>query len=200
MQYLRTLFLVPLGAFFLVGPALAAGPSLSDLARYCEQADGVVAPACAAATALAEQVPEAKGQAPDLTQMLKANAPAVMERMNAAIAQIGVWVESGEIFAKKQVPLLVQEILWWATASSAFWVVLGVILLAISGALTMLAIRRWAVWKEERAEIRQSWTVGLAIGGVFIGSLCVVINIMSMLKPIIAPRLYLIEFFREMAK
>ena len=34
----------------------------------------------------------------------------------------------------------------------------------------------------------------------FIGLLCVAVNIMDVLKPILAPRLYLIEYFRYLAR
>ena len=65
---------------------------------------------------LAEKLAAQAPVTQNLSDVLKSNAPAVIERLNVAIAHIGEWVETGEAFATEQVPLLVTEIVYWVVA------------------------------------------------------------------------------------
>jgi hypothetical protein len=40
----------------------------------------------------------------ETAEVLQANAPATMERLNAAIEHVGAWVERSEAFATEQAP------------------------------------------------------------------------------------------------
>jgi len=92
----------------------------------------VVDPTLTECVELAEKLAAQTPTVAQLSDVLKSNAPAVMERLNAAIAHIGEWVETGEAFATEQVPLLVTEIVYWGVAEAAFWVVLGTLFLLVA--------------------------------------------------------------------
>lgn len=138
-----------------------------------------------------------------LTDVLKSNAPAVMERLNAAIAHIGEWVETGEAFATEQVPLLVTEIIYWGVAEAGFWVVLGTIFLLVSAFTFRFGSKRWAAWSQLDSDDEfghKMPTCVITIFGTAIGFLMFTCNIMDMLKPLVAPRLYLIEYFQQLVR
>ncbi len=138
-----------------------------------------------------------------LTDVLKSNAPAVMERLNAAIAHIGEWVETGEAFATEQVPLLVTEIIYWGVASAAFWVVLGACFLLAATFAFRFGFKRWTEWSELDCDpefFRKVPTCVIVIVGGAVGFFMFTCNFMDMLKPLLAPRLYLIEYFQQLVR
>lgn len=161
----------------------------------------VVDPTLTECVELAEKL--ASTGSASLTDVLKSNAPAVMERLNAAIAHIGEWVETGEAFASEQVPLLVTEIIYWGAAAEAFWVMLGVFFLVLGGLAARLAIKKWAAWGDlssDTNDFLKTTSCIVAIAGSVMGFFFVACNIMDMLKPLVAPRLYLIEYFQHLVR
>jgi hypothetical protein len=149
---------------------------------------------------------------PDGKQSLKdvvaENAPAVLEHLDSAAVRIGEWVEATESFTVEQAPFLVQEILYWAVADAAYWVVFGLVFVGFLP-LSLRYLRRSQTMPEGKKTISAALeekgtdldTAVAWIGGLIfplLGSLLIANNIMDMLKPLVAPRLYLIEYFREL--
>ena len=150
------------------------------------------------------------GTVATLKEVLVNNAPAITERLNAAMVKIGEWVEAGEELAAEQAPLLVKEILYWGIADAAFWVVLGVFCLLCLPVVAIYLGRSKTMPEGKRCmgmaleEKGSSFDCAVAwVGGIvlpIIGFLIICGNIMNLLKPIVAPRLYLIEYFRQLAE
>lgn len=158
----------------------------------------------------AEIVAQATPIVTDLKAALVANAPMITERLNNAMLKIGTWVEATESFAVEQTPLLVQEIIWWGIIGHGYWLVFGLMLLSALP-LTLLYLRRSSELQEYSHKLMGALNeegdpgdCPIAIIGGFIlpiiGFLCVVTNIMATLKPLITPRLYLIEYFQQLVK
>ncbi len=138
-----------------------------------------------------------------LKEVLIANAPAITERLNAAMAKIGEWVEQAEGFATEQTPLLVKEIVWWGAADGGYWVAFGVLFLTIAFLWSFFCYKRWEVIREmphDAGEAMRFFAFAVPILTAILGFLFVMVNIMSMLKPLVAPRLYLIEYFRALTR
>ena len=146
----------------------------------------------------------------DLKAALVANAPMITERLNNAMVKMGEWVEATESFALEQTPLLIKEIVWWGIIDSGYWLVFGLILMSALP-LSLIYFRRSSELQEHSHKLVAALNeeggpgdLGIAIFGGFvlpiIGFLCVVINIMGTLKPLVTPRLYLIEYFQHLVR
>jgi hypothetical protein len=151
---------------------------------------------------------EAAAGLPSLKEALVTNAPVITERLNAAMVKVGEWVEATETLAVEQAPFLVQEILYWGIADRAFWLVLGTFFVLIWPA-AVLYLRKDAELKNYSNKMAAalneegsdgSFIVAL-VGGIIapiLGFIIAFANVMNVLKPIVAPRLYLIEYFKEL--
>ncbi len=171
-----------------------------DLPACVELAEKLAAKVPAVAEKLAAKIPAVTQ---NLSDVLKSNAPVVMERLNAAIAHIGEWVETGEAFATEQVPLLVTEIVYWGVADAAFWVVLGTCFLLASASAFRIGYKNWPAWSKLQDDpefCRKMPTCVIVVVGGAIGFFMFTCNIMPMLKPLVAPRLYLIEYFQHLVR
>ncbi len=149
--------------------------------------------------ALAAQVPESS----TVVGILKANAPIVVERLDAALGRIGGWVETSEVFATEQVPLLVKEIIYWGIASGGLAVLLGILFLFASWIAYRVGVKNYSVWDKSPKErhgvfMVMVWVAGVV--GVVVGTITVCANIMDFIKPIVAPRLFLIEYFQQLVR
>lgn len=155
-----------------------------------------------------------------LKETLIANAPMITERLNSALVKIGEWVEMTSEFAVEQTPLLVKEIVWFGIADAAFVPLMGLMILGVGiWALrkTFTTAERWQAQHAAREEAlnedrpRRSgvdttlyevtrWVFPIA-GGLltFVGFLMFACNVFDVVKPWLAPRLYLIEYFRQLA-
>lgn len=162
---------------------------------------------------------------PTVQEAIVTNAVVLTEHMNAALAKVGLWVESTENLVAEQMPLLVKEIIRFEIAEHGFWMLLGVL-----GILWGLYAYQWSYRNAEerlerirqheealRAEARKrnrenphlSDDVVFSFlhyaipssGGftAFCGIWRVLDNLMKVLKPLVAPRLFLIEYFRQLA-
>lgn len=215
MRFFATLSLV-LG---LALPALA-----EDAPHPCTEN-----PELEACVALAQELTEdtATAAGTSLKEALIANAPAISERLNNAMLKVGEWVEAAEDFAVEQTPLLVKEIIYFEIASEGFWVMLG--LMGIGWGIfafrwsTRNAITRLGRISAHTAAVKQAsrehptrptssatedviftfahYAVPIS-GGIttVIGIVFVMTNFMDLLKPIVAPRLFLIEYFNALAR
>ncbi len=143
-----------------------------------------------------------------LKEALVTHAPAITGHINAAMAKVGQWVEATENLAAEQMPLLVNEIVYWGIAEAGFGVALGLFF------MVSLPISVAHLHHSSRAEGRKGFaaacsasasdsdTAVAVIGMVIlpiIGSIVFCCHIMAFLKPIVAPRLYLIEYVRQLA-
>jgi hypothetical protein len=145
---------------------------------------------------------------PDLME----NLSSIAGRIDQSLDRIGEWMEAGENLAIVETPALIQEIVWWGIAVPGFWVALGLICMAVLP-LTLWNLRRdpelmeFAPGREIIGAINEQGSTGSLFkaeaGAVvlpIVGFTMVASNIMSMLKPIVAPRLFLVEYLRELAK
>ncbi len=181
-----------------------------------------------AETILQHAATKVAGEAPvaavaTIQEVIVANAGMLTAHVNAALSKVGEWVEATETLAAEQMPLLVQEIIWFEVVDRGFWVVLGVIGLlwgafafrwSIRNAQTRIAAeeahtKALTRIKDDRNEYSAE-TVDCAFtalhyavpisGGIFglLGLFWFLCNVIDMLKPLVAPRLFLIEYFRQL--
>jgi hypothetical protein len=139
---------------------------------------------------------------------LIANAPAITEHLDAAMLKVGEWVEATEALVITEAPLLVKEIVWWGVAEAGFWVVLGTLgMLCLPAALFYL--RKSEGLKEYGGKVAaalgedgQNGDFAMALIGCIViplfGATVASAHIMDMLKPLVAPRLFLIEYFKAL--
>ena len=169
--------------------------------------------ACQAAE-LAVAAGKVLGEAPaetvaTLKETLIANAPVITERLNNALVKIGEWVEMTEEFAFGQAPLLAQEIIWWGVAEPGFRMGIGLLFL-LCLPFTAFYLSRSKTMPEGKkcmgaalAEDGCGFDLAMAIAGGIVfpvtGLIVICCNAMAFLKPIVAPRVFLIEYFRAMA-
>lgn len=143
-----------------------------------------------------------------LKEALAANAPVITEHINAALVKVGQWVEWTEDLAAEQAPLLVKEIIYWGIAQPAFGVGLGLFFLLFLPITVFLTSRSKTLPEGKKcmgAALADKGcgfdAVRAVVGGILLPVLGFVIfcaNIMSFLKPIVAPRVFLIEYFRAL--
>lgn len=143
-----------------------------------------------------------------LKEALVDNAPVITAHINAALSKVGQWVEWTEDLAAEQAPLLVKEIIYWGIAEPGFGVGLGLTFM-LCLPITLLYLRHSKTMPEGQECMGAAidaegsgFDVGMAIvGGLFlpiIGFIVVCAHLMDFLKPIIAPRVFLIEYFRAL--
>ena len=160
-----------------------------------------------------------------LKEAIITNAPVITPRLNQAMDKVGEWVEAAEGLATQQVPLLVKEIIYFEIASNSFYVLLGIIgvlwgvfawRFSYNNAVNRLAaidahtelVRKLSQskrgWKGDTQDGIFSFThymipiSGLSSG--FIGLCLILTNFMDIVKPILAPRLFLIEYFNNLVR
>ncbi len=113
------------------------------------------------------------------------------------LARIGEYVEATENFAVEQAPLLVQEIIQYAvTINSVAAVISG--LFVVAGVWLVrkaLVLDEGNTYSSDRAVVYN--VVGIITGSVAL--LFTVISVVSLIKPLMAPRLFLLDYFRALA-
>ncbi len=144
-----------------------------------------------------------------IEEVLTANAPRLTEYLDSAMIKMGEWVEATESLATEQVPLLIKEIIYWGIADAGFGVGLGLIFMLCLPATIFFLGRSKTLPEGERCmgaafdDKGSDFDVAFsAVGGIvlpIVGFLVFLCHIMSFLKPIVAPRLYLVEYFRQLA-
>lgn len=180
-------------------------------------------PELEACVALAQEVAEtaAVETGSSLKEALVANAPAITEKLNSALGKVGEWVEATESFAMDQTPLLIREIIYFEVASNGFWLLVGVVgilwgwfawrwshhnalnrLAAIEAHDDLLKFlgRKMHKSTTDTCDVVFSFShYAVPISGIattVLGVIFVFANVMDVLKPLVAPRLFLIEYFR----
>ena len=139
----------------------------------------------------------------------------VLAKLNGAMEEVGTWVKATGQFALEQTPLLVKEILYWEISFRAF-------LVSLSALMVLFALWGWR-WSYKKAnslllkargykelinedrrlgreEFIFSFThyaipISAGILGI-IGAIMFLVSVPDLIKPIVAPRLFLIEYFR----
>lgn len=123
-------------------------------------------------------------------------ADQVLERLAQSLDQVSQFVQASANFAVEQAPLVVQEMIRWEIVSSVVVMAFGIALVT-GGVFTCVASRRLLLSARERGrEVYEDGWIPLAfIGPVVgvIGLVMTVVNLISMLQPIVAPRLFVIE-------
>ncbi len=161
-----------------------------------------------------------------LKETLVANAPVITESINAAAAKMVEWLERAESLAGEQVPFLIKEVLRFEILDWGYIVALGLLgliwgLYAWRWTYLHAEHRKREIADHDRA-LKKEWDrknpnhcghnpndvafsflhFGIPISGAVAavaGFFMVLCNIMALLKPIVAPRAFLIEYFRQLA-
>lgn len=98
-------------------------------------------------------------------------------------------------FAQEQSPLVVREFLAWRFSQAIIYLVAGVVVLALLGALVKKCLSK--EWVEESDGIS---VVGVIFGiGIFVLVLgkCIIPNVETIVQIKVAPRVYVIEWVAE---
>ena len=149
----------------------------------------------------------------------------LVETANSALLKVLQYLESAETFAGEQVPLLVEEVLHYTIFMHSVKFAIGALLLSW-GVFAIRWARRNAearmsqieehtcILKRERLNrdertqdtedvIFSLFHYGVPISGVFtlvIGLLMFVGHAFALVKPLIAPRLFLLDYFRALIR
>jgi hypothetical protein len=161
-------------------------------------------------------------------ELLETHADAAMARLNQALDKVGEWVEVAGDFVATETPLLVQEIVWYGIAEALFPLLIGAVFLSLgiwaliktfSSAEEWLALndkRKDALNNPDKSAMPDIRTDGYTyvtfyqvtrfvfpiVGGIFtfVGAITIMCSAFDVVKPWLAPRLYLIEYFRALAQ
>lgn len=134
------------------------------------------------------------------SKVLVENASAMSNRLDQAVEKVASYVEAGAEFAVAQAPLLVREIINWEIAFRC-----GVAFVALVG----FALGLWAfryIYAQAHSDRYQRYSdsavLGMvAAGGVAVGGLATfVCNTFALVKVLVAPRLFLLEYFSNLVK
>jgi hypothetical protein len=167
----------------------------------CEAARLAYAAEKVAGNAPAEQVPT-------LAELVRSNAPEITSRINAALDQVGGYIEAGGDLVASQAPLLIQEILHWAVMVHGLWFLVGVLML-LAPFFVLRYLRRANHIDDDRRSFYGALhfndfdglvnlVLWVGICTPVIGLMIALGNIGGFLKPLIAPRVYLIEYFSQL--
>ena len=89
-------------------------------------------------------------------------------------------------FIKEQVPQLVEQILYWGLVNAAIWIVLS---------LASLFVFKSAFAHQFQDEDAGQCIRGFAVGGTGVSIGVIILNVITVLKIIVAPKLYLLVYF-----
>lgn len=123
----------------------------------------------------------------------------ILDRLNNSLAEAGTWLEGTKDFAVEQTPLVIKEVLYWgfAVETFEFLISLGILVFGI-----VLVKRAKTLGWYTKAENYDGESYAIALFGswttVVMGAVASVINALDPIKVVVAPRLYLIEYFREL--
>lgn len=127
-------------------------------------------------------------------------APDALTQLQTSAADLIAWLKSGADqgadFVMEQAPLLAQEIVAWEIWSNAA----SVVLLLLAAALVSVAARRFQDWMEpgdraNRLGIMLSWFMVMGFIAAFVA-----FNLYDMIRPIVAPRLVILEKAAELLR
>jgi len=105
------------------------------------------------------------------------------------------WTRAGADFASEQLPLLVEEIIQWGMVSHFVWAAVFFI-----PVICMFRVIRCA-WKFAHKDNDYNDgppAVAFSVIGFVLAGIPLMYNLLAGLKALIAPRLYLIEFLKDM--
>lgn len=100
-------------------------------------------------------------------------------------------MEAGGEFIIDQAPELIQQFYAWHIASNIVWVTLSLTIAGVSFYIIRTAYKNDDDWDVEYTAA--AWVFGSAF--FVIGTVMSVINILNLIKVLVAPKLYLIEHF-----
>ena len=115
--------------------------------------------------------------------------------LRAAIAELLEYLKAGGEFIGEQAPLLFEDIIRWGIYSRLPWLLVGCVF-----AFFGWRLRMWANTFDFRDMDSYRWSVVCWVGIFSISTLIFTMNLFYMLKPLVAPRLYLIETLADLAK
>lgn len=133
-------------------------------------------------------------------KVLVENASAVSDRLEQVVEKVASYVEAGAEFAVTQAPLLVREILNWEIALRCG---------AAFVSFVALAFGLWAfryIYVQERYDRYSRYSDSAVLGMVAAGSVSAVglatfvYNTFALVKVLVAPRLFLLEYFSHLVK
>ena len=99
-------------------------------------------------------------------------------------------IEKGVDFTIEQAPLLVQEFYNWHIAETIFFLVLSIILLSMPYFMHRL-VKRFPLFSEAFIGA----PILVSVFSVTIGVCMFIVSLLDLIKLLVAPRLYLIEYF-----
>lgn len=119
------------------------------------------------------------------------------ERLLESSEKMIQFVEDSSEFVVEQTPLLIQEILQFYLAANILW---GICFLAATSLTAYLMKRFWRTIKKHAEDDLFAWAVGTFILGIaFTMAATTTVNyIINILKITLAPRLYLLEYMKDL--
>jgi uncharacterized membrane protein YidH (DUF202 family) len=154
---------------------------------------------------LAGQVAIDVARAEEAVPAVEVEMPTMKEMATGVLKSIIEAAAAAKDFLSTEIPLVIQELLTYYTALYAAYAVLGVVLIVVG----VLWHRKWwkvycdaedATRRADRYTDNSGWAC-LAIAGLLITSipgLFLMYNVVALLKITLAPRIWLIEYARNL--
>jgi hypothetical protein len=106
-----------------------------------------------------------------------------------ALKHILEWAKDAGRFANEQAPEVAKEIIAWGIGQSLFWIIL---MLFLVGVILRVRFHCERLMNLEGEDIMGSWLAALL--ALFVPIIAIATNVMTLMKCLVAPRLYLIEW------
>ncbi len=121
------------------------------------------------------------------------------ENLNEAVAALInkalSGVETSVSFLQAETPLLIQELLIWTLVSSSVGLVIATIFLYLAFKGWLLARKSW----DARDDNMPGWVIGTMTFGI-VGVMMFIINTLIILKVLVAPKIWLLEYAASLVK
>lgn len=123
------------------------------------------------------------------------------DRLINSIDHVAAWVESAESMASEQAPLVADEIVRFGVWSHGAGVAVGVLSIPAAIVLVYVGIvmfRRYDRTRNEACSMLGAFCSVFSVVVFVIGVVMASMNAVSFIKAVAAPRLYILEYLREL--
>lgn len=137
---------------------------------------------------------------------LKEQAVEVAAEMKEPLKQVALdfvqALRTGTNFVLEQMPILFQEIIKWSIAEDFLYILLGALMVSFGLWMWRFTARHWEAWGNERGNdgLKETGAAVATAAFLLTGFTVVFCNALDATKAFLAPRLYLVEYFANLAK
>ena len=130
----------------------------------------------------------------------------IMDQVNILLKEMVELLKQGKQFAEEEIPLVLQEFLTWGLTNSIMWIVIGIMFFLLGRYLPYAWLKKEQTdedddkffnryCKDYQSDVVTGWIFFMVLGTI--GACITIINLFNTIKILIAPRIYLIEWFSD---